>query len=171
MTVEELLPLWPSALARVLEEAHPFDIGALDDREYHGISLGQPQWVSRLTWVKFKKVFFRDPASGRLRGWNVRCEQTPLEQPWTDRSRDEVRMTWGHYGVYSDEGEVTIDYGMGTRGLNPQRLIKDPLRAVNPGNPDLLIGVSRLDLGVCSVGTPTYFALIRGGPLQYSVQP
>ncbi len=171
MTVEDLLPLWPSSLWKVLDEGHRFDIGALDDCEYHGISLGQPGWVSRLTWVKFKKVFLRDPESGALRGWNVRCEQTPLDEPWTDRRRGDVRMTWGHYGVYEDQQGVTIDYGWQARGLNPQRLVKDPLRAVNAGNADLLIGVSRVDLGLCLVGTPTYFALIRGGPLQYAVQP
>ena len=47
---------------------HPIDPAALDDTEYHGISLGLPGWVDRLTWKKFFKVFHRDGATGRLRG-------------------------------------------------------------------------------------------------------
>jgi len=171
LTVEDLLPLWPRSLARVLADAHPFDIEALDDREYHGVSLGQPRLVAWLTWLKFKKVFHRDRESGVLRGWNVRCEQTPLEDPWEDRFRDGVRMTWGHYGVYAAESGVTIDYGLANTGLDVQRLVKDPLRAVNAGSAELLIGYSYLDLGFVRLDTPTFFALIRGGPLEYSVQP
>jgi len=171
MKIDDLLPMWPMSLARVLAEAHPVDIDALNDREYHGISLGQPRFVQWLTWLKFKKVFHRDPASGELRGWNVRCVQTALDEPWEDRYKNDERLTWGHYGVYEDEKGLMIDYGLKNGGLDPQRFVKDPLRAVNAGSDELLIGYSYLDLGLMHVGTPTYFALIRGGPLEYSVSP
>ncbi len=171
MNVDQLLPLWPGALARVLADSHPLDINALDEREYHGISLGQPRFVQWLTWLKFKKVFHRDKETGKLRGWNVRCVQTPLEQPWEDRFAGEERLTWGHYGVYEVEKGLMIDYGLAGGGFDPQRLIKDPLRAVNAGSNELLIGYSYLDLGVARLGLPTFFALIRGGPLEYVVNP
>jgi len=169
VTLADLLPLWPTGLGRVLERSHPIALDALEDREYHGVSLGQPRMVTWLTWLKFKKVFHRDPSTGQLRGWNVRCEQTPLQEPWEDRFRGGQRMTWGHYGVYENDQGVWIDYGLADRGLDPQRFVKDPLRAVNAGSADLLIGRSIFDLGGLHVGTPTYFALIRGGPLTYSV--
>ena len=65
---------------------------------------------------------------------------------------------------------VVIDYGLGERGAcNPQRRVRDPLVALRPGDVDLLLGVSWIDLGVAQVPTPTFFALRRGGPLTYEV--
>ncbi|RLB64229.1 MAG: hypothetical protein DRI90_05055, partial [Deltaproteobacteria bacterium] len=59
----------------LLTSGHSIDPRQLDDVEYRGISLGLPAIVEKLTWKKFKKVFHRDPATGVLRGWNVRMEQ------------------------------------------------------------------------------------------------
>ncbi|MFT4624366.1 MAG: hypothetical protein ACI8PZ_003025, partial [Myxococcota bacterium] len=100
---------------------HPIDPAALDDTEYHGISLGLPGWVDRLTWKKFFKVFHRDGATGRLRGWNAKAEQTPLDTPWVlARSGDEPQ-TYGHYEVVGAPERcpvelphaLTIHYGIG----------------------------------------------------------
>jgi len=66
--------LW--SLHRALRAGHPIDEHALDDAEYQGISVGLPKFVERFTWKTFTKTFHRDPATGELRGWNVRMEQT-----------------------------------------------------------------------------------------------
>jgi hypothetical protein len=181
VTLDDLLPLSRRELARLLAEGHAVEPTALDDTEYLGVSLGLPRWVERLTWKKFKKVFRRDGDRGVLRGWNVRVHDSPLDAPWKDRTRDGRSVTWGHYTVhdaaaYPEAGiygrALMIDYGGVAPGrLDPQRLIRDPLVALNPGDPSLLLGYSYAALGGRRVDLPTFFALVRGGPLTYDVDP
>jgi hypothetical protein len=73
---EEFLSLDRRGLAAALAAGHPIDERALDDTRYRGISLGLPRAVETLTWKTFAKTFHRDPESGKLRGWNLRLEQT-----------------------------------------------------------------------------------------------
>ena len=174
MTLDELAALRPRDLRPLLASGHPIDPSTLDDTEYDGLSLGQPRWVERLTWSKFKKVFHRDP-SGGLRGWNVTCEQDALDRPWTDRLRRGERITYGFYRVHGPQGYrlppghdrgLVIDYAQGgNRRLDPLRRVIDPLVALEPGG-DLLLGYSLVRAGV-SLPTPTWFALRRGAPLTY----
>ena len=90
--------------------------------------------------------------------------------------RGEPVTTW-HYEVVPPEGVpmprgfdrgLVIDYG---RGKNPLldtiRVTKDPLVAVEPGNSDLLLGVSYLALGTLCLETPTYFLLEREHRLEH----
>lgn len=177
-TLADLLPLGPFALHRQLLAGHPFDAAELDGTEYHGVALGNPAFVEALTWKTFKKVFLREPGSGALRGWNVAVEQRGVDGPFLDKLKGGQRTTYGHYEVRPASEYPSgrayaafqmIDYGRAEVGaLNVQRLIRDPLAAVNPGSADLLLGYSYLDLGFC-LPTPTFFALVRGGPLTYVV--
>lgn len=179
MTLDDLLPLGPRALHRVLERGHPIEPTALDDTEYHGVALGNPRFVEWLSWKTFKKVFRRDPDTGALRGWNVAVQQQGAHGPFVDRRRGDERVTYWHYGVRPAGGYRTpgrygfglmIDYGLGERGaLNPQRRIRDPLVSLSIDGPELLLGYSYVDLGLVQVPTPTFFALVRGGPLTYDV--
>jgi hypothetical protein len=176
-TLSDLAPLGPFALHDALLAGHPFDAAALDGREYHGVALGNPAFVEALTWKTFKKVFLREP-TGALRGWNVAVEQRGVDGPYVDKLKGGKRVTYGHYEVrpaseYASGRKYAafqmIDYGHAEVGaLNIQRLIRDPLAAVNPGSADLLLGYSYLDLGFC-VPTPTFFALVRGEALTYVV--
>ena len=63
---------------------HPVDPAQLEGWVYRGTSLGLPSLVERLTWKTFQKAFWRDPATGRLLGWNVRLEQDGLDAPRFD---------------------------------------------------------------------------------------
>lgn len=169
-------------LVRTLELGHPIDPGALDDTEYRGTSLGLPGFVERLTWKKFRKTFHRDPATGALRGWNVRLVQNGLAAPDEPQMKRGVAHTFGHYEVVAATGYampswrgrvvwahrgLMIDYG---RGANPPgiiRRVRDPIVAVNAGNPTLLLGWSYVDLGIARVGTPSFFTLELAGPLTH----
>jgi hypothetical protein len=142
-------------LAALARTGAPFDPAALAGARYEGISLGLPRLVERLTWTKFAKAFHRDPASGRLRGWNIRVVQDALDQPWRDRTRDGVPVTFGHFAVERRGDEVVLDYGV----------IRDPLVAL--AGTDVLLGRSLVAVAGVVVGTPSWFVLRRAGPVDH----
>jgi hypothetical protein len=156
-------------LRRRIVEGHPVDPAALEGYAFRGTSLGLPAFVERLTWKTFQKTFYRHPATGALVGWNVRLAQDGIDAPSRPkRRRGEPVVEWpyevtGTDGVPMPPGfdrGLVIDYG---RAPNPpqQRLVKDPLVALEAGNPDALIGVSYLVIGGRCIETPTYFTLER----------
>jgi hypothetical protein len=172
---EALLSARRAELRRALAAGHPVDPSALDDTEYGGISLALPAIVERLTWKTFTKTFHRDPKTGELRGWNVRMEQTGVGGPPVPRTKKGVPRTWGHYRVYPAKGVrlaagydngLLIDYGVRANDFVTRRM-RDPLVAVTEGDPSVLLGVSYLDLGLFRLMTPTFFVLVRRGPLTY----
>ena len=156
-------------LARALREGHGIEPRALDDSAYRGISLGLPAFLERLSWKTFQKVFHRDPATGGLRGWNVRVEQRGLDAPSLAKVQKGVPWSFGHYTVR--ELPARAPRGL-TRGLlidySPERglmsRLRDPIVALREGSVDFLLGWSYLDLGV-AIPTPSYFLLEREGPL------
>lgn len=183
LTVEHLLAMSRNALMEVLASGHPVDPEDLFDTEYRGLSLGLGRTIEKLTWKKFKKVFHRDPATGQLRGWNVRIIQDALDAPYRPLLKNGVPVTFGHYRVVGADGYVRrlppscrrgliIDYGLGGNGrLGVLNLALDPVVAVNPGSSDLLLGRTYVDLGLFCVGTPSFFSLARDGSLSHRVAP
>jgi hypothetical protein len=165
VTRDDVLALDRRGLADLLAHGYAIDDAALDDSQYRGISLGLPRVVERLTWKTFMKTFQRDHATGALRGWNVRLEQTGL-----DGATVPLR-TFGHYGVTAlgrtprpcGPG-LLIDYSRGSRGTLGR--VRDPIVALAPGRVDLLLGWSYVELGGMQVSTPIYFLLEREGPLR-----
>lgn len=168
-------------LAVQLRLGHPIDPTRLDDTEYLGVSLGLPDLAVKLTWLKFKKVFCRDEASGTLRGWNVKLVQNGLDAPHEPKKkRDGGPQTFGHYHVmpaasYQVPGGarqgLMLDYGLGGNpAWDPTGRMRDPLVAIHPGSVELLLGWSYIDLGVASLPTPSYFTLQRDCPLSHRVQ-
>lgn len=166
-----------SQLRARIVAGHPIDPAALEGWAYRGTSLGLPRLVEKLTWKTFQKTFWREPSSGRLLGWNVRLEQDGLDAPSRPRQKHGAPLTTWHYEVVEPRGVpmpagfdrgLVIDYA---RGKNPRldtiRVTKDPLVAVEPGNTDLLLGVSYLALGKACVETPTYFMLEREHRLEH----
>lgn len=181
MTLDDLLALDRQGLGRALAAGHDIDPRALDDMEYRGVSLGLPGFVERLTWKTFQKVFHRDPETSRLRGWNVRIEQRGLDAPSVPLEKNGRPVTFGHYEVVGAPGAASpircdhgllIDYGRGGNGrLDPTSRLRDPIVAVNAGSAALLLGWTYVDLGVKTVGTPSFFALTRERPLTHRVSP
>jgi hypothetical protein len=149
----------------------------IEGHEYRGVSLGLPAWMEKLSWKIFRKTFHRDPTTGELRGWNVRMRQveggdllaasTPLEKHGLPRA-------FGFYRVVPCEGRalpvrvpqgLLIDYG--ARGGGSFRTMRDPLVAIDGDACDVLLGWSYMDLGFARIGTPSYFLLVREGPISY----
>jgi hypothetical protein len=162
-------------------DGYPVDPAALEGFAYRGTSLGLPGFVERLTWKTFQKTFHRDPASGRLVGWNVRLHQDGLDAPSRPLVADGRPVCVWNYEVISPAGVsmpngfdrgLVIDY---SRAPNPTfdtvRLMKDPLVALSPENYDELIGVSYVAIGKVCVETPTYFTLEREQPIDFVPQP
>lgn len=164
MTRDDVLALDRRGLARLLAAGHAIDARALDDSQYRGISLGLGRVVEALTWKTFRKTFHRDRATGRLRGWNVKLEQTGLDGPTRPRA------SFGHYEVTAlgptprpcGPG-LLIDYARGSHGALAR--LRDPIVALHAGEVDLLFGWSYVELGVTQLATPSYFLLVREGPL------
>ena len=132
----------------------------------------RPGVVERLTWKTFVKAFHRDPATGELRGWNVRIDQRSGERysPKTKRGRP---VTFGHFRVVSPEGRdvprgcdrgLLLDYAYGGGTM---RGLRDPIVAVNDGSAELLLGWSYLEIGGRKLPTPSFFSLERAGPIEY----
>jgi hypothetical protein len=175
--VETLRRAKPAELRARIIEGHPVDPAALAGWAYRGTSLGLPRVVERLTWKTFQKTFYRHPGSERLLGWNVRLEQDGVDAPSRPKLRRGVPVTTWHYEVVRPEGVrmprgfdrgLIIDYGRGNNpALETIRFSKDPLVAVEPGNADLLLGVTYVALGPLCVETPTYFLLEREHPVQH----
>jgi hypothetical protein len=149
---------------------HPIDPRALEGWAYRGTSLGLPKLVERLTWKTFQKTFHREPATGRLVGWNVRLEQDGIDAPSRPKVRRGRPVTEWFYEVIEPAGVPTprgfdrgllIDYSRMDNPTGPVRITKDPLVALHGGSADELLGVSYLVIAGRCIETPTYFTLER----------
>jgi hypothetical protein len=180
LSFDDLLPLPNRDLHALLQSGHPIDPASLDDTAYRGTSLGLPAFVDRLLWKTFQKTFHRDPATGVLRGWNVRVEQRGLGAPTVPQRKGDKPVTFGHYLVVPAEGishpvpcphGLLLDYGRGGNArLDPTATTRDLLVAVNPGSSDLLLGWMYMDFGI-NMKTPSFFILEREGPLDHRAEP
>jgi hypothetical protein len=176
-SARELLSLSRTELGAMLSAGHPIDPRALDDTEYRGVSLGLPETIVAITWLTFRKTFHRDPRTQRLRGWNVRMEQTGLEGPCVPQRTRGEPICFGHYEVHSAAGRgspiaceqgLLIDYGRGANGrFDPVRRMRDPIVALEAGSVERLLGWTYVDLGVRRIPTPSFFLLEREGPLTH----
>lgn len=173
--IEELLPLKPRQLMQRLREGHPIDPDAINGFAYQGVSLGMPAWIDALAWKTFQKAFRRDEASGELRGWNVRLQQQGLDAPCKALMRGGKPWRFGHFRVVATEGlsmpagtgaGLLIDYGLENKSaLDFARFLRDPIVALRPGDPTLLLGWSYLQLPRRIVPTPSFFLLRRPEPI------
>ncbi len=161
-------------LAELLRAGHPIDPDAISGFVYRGTSLGIPEWVERLAWKIFAKVFHRDSPDTPLRGWNVRIRQQGLDGPLEPLRRHGRDVTFGHFRVMPCDGYampvpvrgLLLDYGLGGNArFDPSSRLRDPVVALVPGSADLLLGWSYLDLGFARLRTPSYFLLERHGPV------
>jgi len=168
-----VLRLDARGLAAALAQGHPVRPEELVDFEYRGISLNLPGLVERLTWKTFVKAFVRDGATGQLRGWNVRLRQEGIDGPVTPLLRGGEPFCFGPFAILAHDGRgaprpcapgVLLDYGQGSRKLDPTRALRDPLVALRPGDPTFLLGWSYVALGGLTFGTPSFFLLERLGP-------
>jgi hypothetical protein len=181
ITRDDLLRADDRERRRLLRDGHAIDAARLDDWEYRGISLGLPRFVERLTWSTFQKAFHRDPATGALRGWNVRVEQRGLDAESVAKRRGEEPFTFGHFEVVPLDPArcprglhtgLVLDYGRGGNpALDATALVRDPVVAVNEGSVDLLLGWTFLEIGPLRLGTPSFFTLERERPLTHRAAP
>ena len=176
-TARDLRTAETRELRDLIVHGHPVAPASIEGWVYRGTSLGLPKIVERFTWKTFQKTFWRDPATGKLLGWNVRLEQDGLDAPSRPKLRRDGRpVTEWNYEVIEARGVpmpagfergLVIDY---SRAKNPPgsiRFVKDPLVALEEGNADELLGVSYAVIGGRTVETPTYFTLEREHPIDH----
>ncbi|TNE85048.1 MAG: hypothetical protein EP330_26965 [Deltaproteobacteria bacterium] len=179
MTLDDLLTLSNAELWSLLDGGHPIDREAVADRQMNGVSLAPGLVRHTVAWTKFRKTFKREP-DGSLRGWNIACEQTPLDQPWVHKQRRGEPRTYWHYRICGHDGlempgkrGLVIDYTTGgNHRLDYMNRVRDPLVAVNPDDPDLLLGLSMFAVGSRHLTLPfTWFVLAGGDPLDHDATP
>lgn len=181
MTVADLLRADRRTLRDTLARGHRVDADAIAGWRYRGVSLGLPAWVDRLAWKTFAKVFYRDPGSAIVRGWNVRLRQTGIDGPIEPVERNGRPLTFGHFRVVDPAGYrvphgadrgMLLDYSLGGNpALDPTNLVRDPIVALAPGDARLLLGWTYLEVGPLRVGTPSFFTLERTDPVHDAVAP
>lgn len=163
----ELLTASPRALRARLEVGHPVAPADLAGWCYRGVSLGLWGWVERLTWKTFAKAFVAEP-DGAVRGWNVRLHQDGLAAPPRPREARGVPVTFGHFAVRPEGVGVVLDYGVPANpAWDPARRVRDPVVALEPGDPTRLLGWSLVAVGPWRVPTPSWFLLERAGPVPF----
>lgn len=184
LTLHDLDRMSGPELQRIMDTGHPLDPEALVDKQYLGIDLSLPAPAHKLLWKNFRKTFHRDPATGIIRGWNVRMEQTGYEPdspriPMMDKHGED--MSFGHYHLKSGEGvhfpngytcPHFLDYGCaGNTFTDLGRLGYTPLVAVNEGSSDLLLGWEIFKVGPLFLPMKLYWGLQLDGPLERVVPP
>ena len=175
ITLDDLLSMRNKQRREIMFRAHPIDPSALVDTMYRGIDLSLPRIANMILWKTFRKTFHRDPATGILRGWNVRMEQTGYDGPGQPKTKGGRQISFGHYHFLPADGkkfpggwkgENFLDY---TCAGNPWYDVAGlgwcPLVAVNPGDCDLLLGWEVMKLGSIFFPLPDYWALRKEGPL------
>lgn len=176
--LDQLLTMSQRELREIVDRGLPLDLDALANTSYTGIDLSMPALFHKLMWKSFRKTFHRDPQTGRLRGWNVKVEQTGwAEPPQPKRDAKGQPLTFGHYEVKPAAGERFpgnwkgghfLDYRVaGNRFFDfPARAGFCPLVAVNPGSMELLLGWEVFRLGDILVPIADFWLLRREGPLR-----
>lgn len=163
LTAADLREMKRPELDVILASGHAIDLDVIEGRAYRGVSLNLPRFIERLTWKTFMKVFARE--GGELRGFNVRIQQTGLEAPFRPKRRSNGEpVTFGPFLVLPAERGLMLDYGPRAGVLDPLRLLRDPIVAVNEGSSDLLLGTSLLELPFGRASTPSFFSLERDEP-------
>lgn len=181
-TLEDLIQMSSGQLHAIMQQGHALDPEALAGRQYLGVDLSMPAFMSKLLWKTFRKTFHRDSGSDHVRGWNVRMQQTGVRgpaRPMTDRVGQPI--TFGHYHLESGQGVAFphnfrcpnfLNYGAGKNSfVDLARLGYTPLVAVNPGSQELLLGWEVIKLGPKLLPLPLYWALEFSGPLDCVVAP
>ena len=181
-TLTDLMAMDREALHATLCAGHPVDPAALAETQCLGVALMAPL-LQKLLWTTFRKTFTREGMpGGRLRGWNVRMQQTGVDgprQPRLDRKGQPV--TFGHYVLTPADGlrfpggwtgGWYLDYAAGRNApWDLGRFGATPLVAVNRGDPTLLLGWEVFRLGPAWLPLPLYYALRVDGPLEHVVPP
>jgi hypothetical protein len=177
ITLEQMLTMKSAELHGIMQRGEPLDVDALADTTYTGIDLSLPDFVHRLLWKSFRKTFHRDPVTGRLRGWNVKVEQTGWDTPPAPKRDAKGRaLTFGHYEVRSAagvrfargwQGGHYLDYRVAGNGVLdfPANAGFCPLVSVNAGSSELLLGWEIFNVAGLRIPLADYWVLKREGPL------
>ena len=176
ITLDDLLAMSHQQVKAVFAQGHPIPPGALDNTQYRGVDLSLPDFIHKLLWLEFRKTFYRDPATGVLRGWNVKMEQVGWKNPGVPkRKKNGELQSFGHYQLLPAKGLKFPGAWQGADYLNydvPGNSAFDvyhfgycPLVAVNEGDADLLLGWEVFKIGSLFIPLPDYWALQREGSL------
>jgi hypothetical protein len=179
-SLDDLTRMDRPALRAAMRVGRPLDRAAIAGNQYLGVALQLPPPLPTLLWRTFRKTFVQD--GDRLRGWNVRMEQTGVDGPARPlRARDGAPITFGHYVVREDDqlpltagwaGRDVLDYGTaGNRALDPGRFGYCPLVAVSDDGASLLLGWEVFRVAGILLPLPTWYALRVQGPVEHVVAP
>lgn len=177
LSLDQILTLSNRELHAIVDRGLPLDVDAIADHSYTGIDLSMPSWFHKLMWKSFRKTFHRDPATGVLRGWNVKVEQVGWDAPPPPkRDGKGVPLTFGHYEVRPAAGLAFPRGWTGGHYLDyrtagnawwdfPANAGYCPLVTINEGSSELLLGWEVFHVAGMAVPITDYWVLVREGPL------
>ncbi len=173
MDIVGISTLSEKQLAEIMKHGATPALAHVAGYEFNGYNFN---WMTTVTQTrKFKKGFYGRPADGFLWGYNVPVEQNAITEPWIARSDDLGPIKYypfktfgaGMDGNSKHANGLVIDYKKSDQYpfWNPVQQTIDYLVFAEPGNTDLLLGISylRTFLGNIKMG---YFALERHNPSQ-----
>jgi hypothetical protein len=177
-TFFQLARMNPKQLQAIFDQGVTPEFDELLGWEFRGFN--PPIFARLLGFQKFKKGFFRDagqPEGGpSISGYNVWVRQNQLEDPHLATPSEDRPKRHGFYLVGRvDPGgrenkhphALLLDYGKGRNApWNPERVIRDYLVRVDPGNPDLFLGKAYMALGPARVFS-NFFVLDRYNESNY----
>lgn len=164
MSAKELTPIFENGVTPKFDELLCW--------EFRGFN--PPVFARIFGFQKFKKGFFVDKdqsADGTaISGYNVLVRQNWLDDPHVAKPNEETPKRHGFYVVSAvnpgakdnkHPHALLLNYGIGRNWqYNPERVIRDYLVRVDPGNPDLFLGKAYLAIGPLRVFS-NYFVLDR----------
>ncbi len=162
----EIWRLGPSSLATLLQSGYAIAPDALAGKSYRGVSIGLPSILIRLTWLTFRKRFWRE-RNGELWGHNERLEQTGVDGPAVPPAGGPT--VFGPFVVtpaaivnpFAVTTGVLLDYGLRHSAWHPLAAVRDPLVSLRSGEADLLLGATYLQFPWGQFRTPSFFTLQR----------
>ena len=169
----EMTKLSRSQLHHLMLQGHPIDPRELAGWAYHGVSLGLPRWLERVTWKTFTKAFVYD--AGYVRGWNIKMKQTGEAGPRIPITKNREPKVFGAFDVQAKDRHelrnefpeaLVLNYGTPKNSDFGLRTLRDPLVAIKEGDSTLLLGCSWLRVSGRNFPTPSYFTLERAESVQ-----
>ena len=167
-SAKEIAQLSRTQLRQLMLQGHGIDPADLAGWAYHGVSLGLPRWIERITWKTFTKAFVVD--NGHVRGWNIKMKQTGEGGPRIPITKNQKPKAFGAFDVQMNDCHelqrqfpeaLLLNYGTPKDSDFGLRTLRDPLVAIKEGDSTLLLGCSWLRVFGKNVPTPSYFTLER----------
>ncbi|MEB2311243.1 MAG: hypothetical protein OZ921_01625 [Sorangiineae bacterium] len=167
-SLEELARVPKSELTALYDAGTQPEPASLVDWEFRGYN--RPFLTRVGGFQKFRKGFYRH--EGAFWGYNINVVQGALERPWSSRPSDDAPRRFGFFSVRPvgpreaegrEPGSLLFNYADAKNRLLEGSFLRDYVKLVEAGNPDLLLGKAYSSIAGAEL-MPTWFIIQRDRP-------